>query len=331
MNRIQELFLLKQQTTPLTTLAAAMSASLTGTDVLEVLKESKMDFDFDEEPVELVAGSTFEQDAAVIGAEKGSGTLSIPLSDFHGTGVSKAPPYWGKALAILAGFAQTDITAGPEGYSYAPTGTWLGGLLRHYTGPQMVSGSSLAHLYYNLIATWDIDIAANKYAKLNLTLGGAYGGESILTQPAVTKMRAVSPAIKGATISIFSNAFQLLTAKITGTQTLAHRENLAETNGMGGSDITDRKIKVALKFYADPAITNIANHPAQIARAGTSAAFSINWGASSLTTPTFSIAGGAMQFTKPKLSDEGGVITFDVEGQFNANDITLFVTRIKPS
>jgi hypothetical protein len=182
-----------------------------------------------------------------------------------------------------------------------------------------------------MLATWDIDIAANKFAKLNLTLGGAYGGESILTQPSVTKMRAVSPAIKGATISIFSNAYQLLTAKITGGQTLAHRTNVAETNGMGGSDLTDRKIKVALKFYADPAITNIAKHPAQITRAATSSAFSIAWGTIGLTSPAFVISGSAMQFTKPKLSDEGGIITFDVDGQLNANDITLSVTRTKPS
>lgn len=328
MNRIQQLFLMQAQAAPNITLAAAQAISFTAADLLEVMKDSLIDFDPESEKVELCAGMNYEQDASVFGAERASGSLKIPIGDFNVVGGSPVSSYFGKALVALCGFVETAYSANNKvGFSYAPGPSTYGAVLKYFTGPTANDISSISHLFYNLLGNFEIDISANKYMILTIPIvGGAFGGESLATQPTVTKMRAKHPSLKGTNIiDIFDGHYQLLTAKISGNQPGLGRLNPNEINGMGSSEITDRKISVSLKFYADHVLDDIDTHPIAIARGETEGAFSLTLGGSGAVQIV--VSSSRLQFNKPKTSEEGGIITFDVEGQLNANDLTILGTR----
>jgi hypothetical protein len=176
---------------------------------------------------------------------------------------------------------------------------------------------------YNLLSGWTLDIAANKSATINFNASGAWGGESVSTQPTVTKIRSIKPAFMGASISVFGEAFKLLSATFDSKQSFAQHLDVTSPNGIGATEILDRKIGVKIKFYADPVLSDLSKHPAAFFRAAAEGPLSLSFGINQKIT----ISSTRFQITKPLIGNEGGIYTFDCDGQLNGNDIVISVTR----
>lgn len=319
MLKMNELFLLSEQTALGYDYTVAGSATMDGTNLLEVMKGSSIEREQPVDPLLLVSGN-FDQDAAVPGDEGSKGTLTLPIIPAVSGG--DVLPGWAKALKALCSFGVSQTTqSGADKFVLSalayPT---VSGLLHHYTGG-LGSNAALKSIHYNLLGDWKISITANKAPTLQVTVEGAWHSQSTATQPSGTKARVSPVAFKGATVTIGGLTLKILSAEISGNAPAINTIDVSQANGRGFSKITDRKIKFSCKAYA---VTTGTADPVANVKAGTEGTTVFTWGSAEKTI-TFTGAYG--QLTKCVKSEENEVTTFDIEGQYNRNDFSASINN----
>lgn len=314
-----ELFLYKAQTALNYSYTAAGAVSFAGTDLLECLAGSKIDSEPEVETVVNVAGA-LDQDPAVPGREPCKGTLNMKMNPAITSGM--VLPSWARVLVGSCAFTTAATTGtGPSNFDLTPVSVFTtAGILAYYTGNLETNGS-LIQTHYNLVGDWKITISANKAPEISYTVDGAFYGQTIGTQPSVTKGRVSATAFKNATIQIGGvSTYQLISADISGNQAPQLTEDPSQANGCGYATITDRKIKFTAKVY-----TTTVEDPKTALRNQTEGAIKFQWGA---TTSIIRIGGTYSQITKCVGADQNGIKTWDLEGQWNRND---FKIQINPA
>ena len=322
----REAYFLHAQSGPLDYSASITTGGIgafTIADYIEVLKGSKMELVTESTAIEAVSGPLPSLNASVPGSEKATGSLIFPILG-QGTGL-KCSTFM-TAMKILCGFTQTD-------YTLVPGLANICGLIIKFSGPRM-SGNVLQEAFYNCLADFDIDIAVNKHATATLKVSGAAISEqdtasgtyfkttdapSALTYP---REAALAPAFKAGTISIGGQTYNVISSKITGNQPIVTYTDCSEPNGVGMSEMADRKIKTTFKVYADPAADTIADHPMVALRTNIVDALTLQWGAG---LSKIGFASASHKLTKVAPSDEGGAMTWDIEGECIGNDLTITV------
>jgi hypothetical protein len=299
------------------------SYALTATDLAEVLKGSTMEPDIQVEPIEIVAGG-FDQYPAVPGKEPAKGNLKFPMNPASGA-TGQVLPQWGKVLYGSCDFALVQTVAGtvPGNFVFTPlSNATNAGVIWHYTG-DAASSAALLSKFYNCKGAWKITMPANKVPIIEITMTGAFHGETDATQPAATDLAAAKArenpyALKGAVISVFGNvSYRVLSFDFEGGEQIANRDDISESNGCGKTDTTDRKIKFSIKCYAEAKATI---DPLASLKASTEAAISVAFG---LSTKKITISGTYAQITSRTRAEENGITTFDIKGQFNRNNFSI--------
>jgi hypothetical protein len=310
----RDLFLFKTQ--PLSiNYAAAGTTAMDGTCIIEPLKGSTLECEQDSEEIDLVSG-TLDQEPAVPGNKQATVSLNFPMTGSHNDGTNS--PYW-MTVGQCAGYTLTDGTA--QKHTLTPTSSFTtAGTFWKFSGPNS-DGTSLLYKAYNVQADWKLSLDAGKAPKMQYTGKGAYYGVATdSTQPTnVTKARVSATAFKSATVTVNGNSYKLISAEISGNQAVAVTSDPSEAGGIGGSEITSRKVKFTAKCYATKAGTL---DPMTAIDNSTQGALTFLWGTGK---NAISISGNYAQITKCKSSDENGVITWDLEGQCNRNDFTITI------
>lgn len=316
----QELYLYKNQSSGAYTElnATTDAATLAGTDLIEPLKDSDIAPDIQGDAVEIVAGP-FDQDAWVPGAIAAKGNLKFPMNPAQNstpgaTTPGTVAPHWSKVLTGMCDFYET-VTSTTK-FSYVPVSVnSVAGLIKRYYGSTAAS-SSITDILFNLKAEWKISFQANKYPTIEFAAVGAFAGQTESeTQPSITKARNTPFALKGATITVGGVTLKVISGEISGSQTQAQRVDPSETYGMGQTDTTDRKIKFKFKAYSALSTSMLTNLKAQ-----TEGTTTVQWGP---TGKVVQITGAYGQFSNLTKSDENGVTTWDIEGQFNRNSLSI--------
>ena len=315
----QELFLYKTQTALGYSFTQAGAVSFAGSDLLEVLSGSKIDSEPEVEEVVNVAGA-LDQDPAVPGREPSKGTINMKMIPAIASGVTLPP--WAQVLCGSCAFASAvTTTGGASNFHLSPISIFTSaGMIQYYTGNAESNGARVQK-HYNLVGDFKITLSANKAPEMSIPLEGAFYGETNGTQPSVTKPRVSASALKGATIVLVGDStYQFISGDISGNQAPQTTEDPSQSNGMGLSKVTDRKIKGTAKFYC-----TTSQDPKAALRASTLGAMQFKWGSSAAA---INIGGSYAQFTKVTHSEQNGIHTYDTEIQWNRND---FGIDINPS
>ena len=311
-----ELFLLKAQGALNMNYTAAGATTFAGSDLIEVLDGSTIDSQQTSEAVVNVAG-VLDQDAAIPGEEPSKGTINMKMIPAVNSGDSI--PDWARMLTYCCAFSSAQTTsAGADYFLITPISTFTNaGIIQHYTGSTDSNGS-IAAKHYNCVADWKITLSANKVPEISFPLVGAFYGESAGTQPSVSKARVSATALKGATIVIIgSSTYRFISGDISGNQAPQNTTDPSQSNGMGVSKITDRKIKSTAKVYADTIATN---DPKTALRNSTEGAIQFQWGSGA---SKINIGGTYAQITKCERADQNGITTYDLELQWNRNNFKI--------
>ena len=321
------------------TALSALTQYLTIDNFIPVLKGSKIQVDTESEPMEMVSGPLPSLNPSVPGSEKGSGSLIVPILGYAPTGDDGETIVYSpfeKAMQILCGFGTVGTTgsgteSGHEQVVLTP-GLWnSSGLLLRVSGPRP-NLNVLQDCLYNLLADCEIDIAVNKYAKATFKLTGAalseqdvatatpFGSGNSPVTMAYPMDASKAPSFKSATILLAGVAHNVISAKFTIGGAISSYTDVAEPNGVGISEATDRKITTSFKIYADPAADDYTTHPRKNLREGSVDTLNVTFGSKNAKQSYMS---GNHKIKKVSESDEGGAATFDVEGEFLMNDFTL--------
>jgi hypothetical protein len=309
MVKAQELFLMKIQET-----AGTAETGLDGDDLIEVMPDSSLEADTSFTEINLVGGG-YTQDKGTPGMRRANVSLSFPLRDF-GDGIK---PDYVRGLQA----ARFDLTENNGYYILTPSDTATTDCtVWHYTGDLTASGAVLEKAS-NVKFDWTIsfDFSGDGIAKLDLSGVGKHGGDvSDATQPTVNKNRTSVPSLTGVTMQINgSSDYECTSLTINGNQTVEPRVNPADSSGVGGTEVTERKIKFTATVYCD---TKATIDPMNSFLNSTTGALKIHWG----TSDEIKIDANYAQFTKaPTRSDNNGITTYELEGLLERND---FVMRI---
>ena len=319
MHILKEIFLYQQQSSNNFAYTDAGAATLAAADLIQVAKGSTIDHEISMEPVELVAAG-FDQYSAVVGKFGAKGSLKFLMNPASGGGL--VLPQWAKVMQGSCDYSLAATTAGttPSNWLLAPVSTpTLSGMLDHYSG-DLAASASLRARYYNLKGSFKITGEANKVPTIDFALDGAFYSEIDSTQPDVTssKVRENPFAFKGATVVVLgSSLYNVKSFEFDSGETVVNRDNASQTGGAGQSDVTDRKIKVSLKCYAEKHATI---DPLTALQNDSEGVLSLTWGSG---TKAIRLAGTYFQITERKKGDENGITAFDIKGQLNQNNFVV--------
>lgn len=297
-----ELFLLKEQVDDET-----KQATLDATDFADVTSDSTSDFEPEVETPKMVSGS-FDQDAAVVGKQTSSATLTYPLRSF-GEGVE--PDFF--AAFRCADFEDSE-SAGYRVLTPSSSGG-SSGTIWHYEGRQ---GATNVHKMYNWKPNWKITGETGKPVTAEFQGNGAFDSYDSGAMPTVSKSRAVIPALLNATILINGFAYKLISFDIDGGQSHDLTVDPSAENACGQNVLTDRAIILnAAVYMQDVAVVN----PVSALTAESEAAVEIYWGSAN----DIKIDATYSQIREAKRGDQNGVKKWDLTLQLNRNDFTLSV------
>lgn len=304
------LLLITSQTTYATMLTPAAG------DVVETIGPPKMNPNFNQNPVELVAGA-FDQDASVHGVIENELSFSI----YARAKAADDPGQFGRMLR-LAQFTQAEGSDGIFTYTPNSTAPFVDGTADLYSG---ALGTSLStrRLSSNIMFSPKFSQEAGKPAMMELTGKGTFNAPAVAgTQPTITKERTLPSTLLGATTLTINNDtdYKLLSWEIDCGQEIQLTKDPTNTYGNGVSVPTNRKISWSAKVYKDiPSVVD----PETALTTKSIAAWAIEYG----TVPQkVKFASTYGQITEVSHSDESGVETWDLKGIFERNDFTITVS-----
>ncbi len=289
--------------------------SLTASDHADVESGSILENSLNVHEVDETSGG-FNQPQVVIGDMPAEVNLNYRLRSWGDDDIGSV----GKAFQC-AGFLVSNVS---KVYTLTPTSSrceWKDATVWHYTGSKCASGALLEKAS-NVMFDWEISLPMGGIPKVSFTGTGAHGGAATTaTSPTITRNTQATKALTGVTMTILGVSYKVVEFAIQGGTTVENTIDQSATYGRGHTLITDKKIKWTAKVYA----TVVADgDPFAQMLAGTLATSSIAWG----TGPNgWTIASGAnkTQVTSRKKSDNNGVTTFDLEGVYIDNDMTIAI------
>jgi hypothetical protein len=266
--------------------------------------------------VELVGGGSSNR-FPVVGPSEAEVSLSFPLRT---TGVADGVGEYGIFLEA-SGWKKSAST---HAYTYAPTdkiSEFKDVTLWGYTGGADASGSTLLKVG-NLMFTPKFMLDFEKgLATIDFTGKGLFvGAPEVASQPTVSRVSNLCPALRGATITIMGDTdYVPISFELDDANGVTSTISPAATSGKGAALIDGHKIGWKCKVYKDlPATID----PIAGWLASTDAAISIMWG----TAPNkFTLATTDSIITDVKSSDQNGIETWDITGIAKFNGVSLVV------
>lgn len=302
-----ELFLLKIQSDNETA-----QTDLNSGNLIEVMSDSKFDYQNDTSEVALVSG-TFDQEAAVPGKRSTDITLKVPLRPFGASDSGVAPDFG--ALVRVCNFEEIEN----EGYfKYQPISTaGVSATCWHYAGLSATT-TNLQKASNLKGSAWKISGEVGKLATFETPLVGVYDSYGVGVMPTVSRNRTVVPALLSMTMVINGSAYKVISFEVDGNQDADNDIDGTDAAGGGQTNVTARKIKMTAKVYMD---LQTSLDPIAALEAQTLGAVQLYWGSSS----EIKIDAGYSQIVDVKRSDQNGKTTFDLSLQLNRNDFSLSV------
>lgn len=292
--------------------------TLDGTNFIEPQDGSKLELMPENEENNTVSGSINTQNPHIIGMMGAQAELNFLMRSVG----DAAAPDWA-TVAQAAGLELASIEVGVDSYKYelSPSeGVGLALTLWHYGGSKETLGATLKKAG-NLKFQWKISAEMGKAAQFNLTggKGAAVALPSAGTQPTVTKVEGVTPAVSQLTKSIIGEeSYVPLNFSFEGGEVVEQRFDGSEF-GYGECDITDRKIKWSAQVYADsPDVLD----PMTAMRAASSGVLSFNWGR---VGEKMEISSQAAQIIDIKENYAGNIPVWDISGICIDNDLLITI------
>lgn len=305
-----ELFLLALQST-----FGSGVSSLTASDYADVEGGSSLENNLTMHDIDQTSG-TFNQPAMVPGDMAADASLIYRLRTWG----DNDPGSVANAFQC-AGFVITNLL---KVYTLTPSSdcsAWKDATIWHYTG-NLSAGGSLLEKANNVMFDWEISMPTGGIPKVTFTGVGSHVGAAInATQPTVTQDAQATKALIGVALTVNGTVYKTIEFNISGNQDVENTIDQSATYGRDRSLVTGKGFKWTAKVYAT--VTGDGDPFAELL-AGTLATTSISWG---VAPNKWTIASGSSksQITSRKKSDNNGVTTFDLEGIFVDNDLTIDV------
>ncbi len=291
-------------------------------DFIETVGPAKLKLNSNASEVDLIGGR-FEQDASIPGGQQLDLSLAVNMRSNGNDAAGQVG-----TLLKCSGMTQTESTPTGGTFTYVPTSkiseqkdftAWM------YSG-QIGTEACILYKGYNglFLPKWTFE--AGKPCKMDLTAKFCYSGVPILgtqptsaSSPALTKQRTLAPAFMGLNTHLILNSavYQIISAEIDMGQEAAMTVDAGAAYGFAESLFSKRKIKWKAKVYKD--ITVDPEH-ALLNPTDHIAAVTFDFGVIPQRVSFSSIYG---QITNISNSDESGVETWDIEGLFERNNLTI--------
>ena len=293
--------------------ATGAAESLTGSDYLPALADSKIDLTLSAEPVRVVAGDMNNKLPSVPGGALMDAELSFHM--FGGT-----TPKW-LTLTECAAFAvsQASVGGGVK-YTIDQSGTQKYLVAEFFTGAK---GSSTAISYKGHGGTFGFAISGEwgKPVLFKLTGGKMAVSEwpAMATQPSITKPDNYIPALKQSSqVVVGSTTFKPVKFEINGNMTIDQMIDTTSEFVNGIAQATEKDITGTITVYEETLATN---DPYTFYKNQVIDDFEITWGK---TNEKITISSTHVQITDVKRSTQGNLTVWDLSLNF-LDDFTITV------
>jgi hypothetical protein len=307
-----ESYLVKEQTS-----FGAPEGSLTNSDGLALTPDSKMEVVPEETPIEVLSAG-YDQDISIVGAIiRATAQLGLYL---QGTNTSTKPDV--SRIIRACGFEEIiNVTDDVYMYEYKPAhyNTSKDLSVWHYSGG-VGSSAALLRKFQNVVGDWKISADTSKPCKFELTSGKAkYVSEAVATPPTITKSSLLIPAVLPvyAMFDPGNVPYNVEKMEFSGGGSCEQYIKCDETDGIGNSEITKKKIKFSFVVSANASLTS----PMTALLAGlANRVINIYFGVTGKKIG-FTIATG--QYIDCKQGASNNLTTWEISGLADANDFLL--------
>lgn len=282
----------------------------------DLVEAEKPEIQLDPEVVQMdVVGGGHRNPMHIVGPYQASVSLGIPLRN---TGVADTVGPWGIFLeasgwkkALLAHV----VTFTPSNKKSEHKDLTLWG----YSGSQDASDSLLTKIG-NLMFSPKFSLDFDKgTASVKFDGKGLFAAAPAdATQPSVTPMTTLQAALRNATLTIFGNTSLIpISIEFDSGESFNLLKSPATASGLAMNVLADRKAKITVKFYKEPAAT-FDVYTAFLTQS--TSAISVAWGAA---PQKFTFSFPTVQMNAPKVDEQNGVETYTVEGVIIDNSMSI--------
>lgn len=310
-----ELLLLKTQT-----VFGTEETALTATDLVETIGPAKLKVNPGMTEIKLVAGG-LDQDASIPGITE----CDLSFSIYARASAADTPGQFGLCCESAA-MIKAEAVDGTFTYNFtsdlalAKDATAWG-----YSG-NLGTNLSILHKMGNGVINPKWSQETGKPAVMECTTGMSFVGiPASATQPTITKVRTLPPALIAGTLTFAGvSTYKILSFEFDPGQGMQMSKDPADTYGTGVSVLTERAIKWKAKVYRDVVATlGTGLDPYSLMLGKTITAMSIACGAA---PQKVTFASTYTQITDVDHDDDNGIETWTLSGLCERNDFTVTLT-----